>query len=760
MLTVSRKSQLAIEHCYRTMNSSPNCWVFWIHASSPARLDAGTRELADILRLPGRHDPGTNVLRLVENWLRGSGNQWLLVLDNADVEDVLFKPVDGVDAGSPIVARKRTIDFLAIPSCGQTILTTRHKKVAAQFVDECDIIAVGPMIKPDANALFRSKAGAEHDSRDAERLVDELGNIPLAIVHAAAFIRSKVPPCPIQTYLIMLRESIKSDASLLTANFDELRRDPEADNSVINTWQVSFEHIRQTRPSAADRLSLMSFYDHRSIPRALIQSQRFKDTVPTHSAFISEAGPLTRTTEPTRSIESPQNMSTKALESATLDVELDDDIALLYNFHLISVKIGSDNFELHPLVQLAARKWIKSRGAENDWLAKSIERLVHALPRDPSKDTPRWRALLPHIQVASTSEPQDKTSRISLATIYYQASWYLVFSGEVQACEIWRRRCWVERKYCLGDDNYDTLSAAINLVKILKMTGKTDEALAMLKHSLILAEQYENSDHEGRIVLVRCLQALGDLRMTRGQLADAEINFRRAITYLDGRSGQDGFPDVVKSLVELLMRQRNYVEAESLCRDSLQRRTNTDGKEHNYSLRMSEKLAEILRHQGKLVEALKLNNSVLESYQRMFGVDDFRSLNTMRAIAIVLREQEKIEESVDLYKQIYHVSMNRYGKENMITPMFEQDYALALKEAHKDDQALEIMRSCATILLRMLGPDHEITSRSTQCVATWERELRDAHTSQIAQKTFDAQERQDEPKKQTRRRKRDKCVAQ
>ena len=70
--------------------------------------------MADVLQLPGRRDANADVLQLVEQWLRGSGKQWLLVLDNADFEDVLFKPVD---TASPSAMKKRTIDFLALPSC-------------------------------------------------------------------------------------------------------------------------------------------------------------------------------------------------------------------------------------------------------------------------------------------------------------------------------------------------------------------------------------------------------------------------------------------------------------------------------------------------------------------------------------------------------------------------------------------------------------------------------------------------------------------
>jgi hypothetical protein len=52
-----------------------------------------------------------------------------------------------------------------------------------------------------------------------------------------------------------------------------LRRDREAKNSIITTWQISFDYIREIRPSAANLLSLMSFFDRQAIPEALLRSQ-------------------------------------------------------------------------------------------------------------------------------------------------------------------------------------------------------------------------------------------------------------------------------------------------------------------------------------------------------------------------------------------------------------------------------------------------------------------------------------------------------
>ncbi|KAJ5878253.1 hypothetical protein N7455_001718 [Penicillium solitum] len=80
-----RKTQTAIEYSYRVRESTPDMWVFWIHASNAARLEQGYQQIAAAAEVPGRDDPKMNILQLVYQWLCDARNgRWLMVLDNAD----------------------------------------------------------------------------------------------------------------------------------------------------------------------------------------------------------------------------------------------------------------------------------------------------------------------------------------------------------------------------------------------------------------------------------------------------------------------------------------------------------------------------------------------------------------------------------------------------------------------------------------------------------------------------------------------------
>jgi tetratricopeptide (TPR) repeat protein len=662
--------------------SSPDCWVFWLHASSPERLDAGIRELANVLQLPGRYDTD-NVLRLVEMWLRGSGKKWLLILDNADLEDVLFKPVERT-------TRKRTIDFLAIPSCGQTLLTTRHTNVASQFVDDCDIIIVGPMTKSDASNLFRKTAGENHDATDVGDLVDALGYIPLAIAHAAAFIVRKVPLCTIQTYLGYLeelRKAAKPDANFLTASYNELRRDYEANNSVIITWQVSFEHIRHIRPSAADRLSLMSFYDHRSIPRTLLNTQQ-TDVDPTG-----------------------QQMSASA--------HLDEDILILYEFHLIGIGLGNETLNFHPLVQLAARKWLKWQDQEDRWLRESLLNLRNALPDAEYIFSPQWRILLPHFELALTHELQVRESALILAGICYATSHHIRITSGCSVSQKWARRCLAELTHHLGESHIWTLHAELQLAEVLSTCGKEEEAQLMLRHCSSLAEKHFPSSHEWGRLYAMCLLKEGHVKVSQGQLIDAKTLFRRALDVCDKHPVIGYILECVKSLKDVLLRQEKKPEAETICRQALEACKSHYESEAQCTLEVTEILADVLYETGDLEGALGLYNDVSAWYEYIHGVGH-STLRAMNKIARTLNAQNKNQEAVNWWLRVHQLTSDRYGKDNSTTLFSAQGYARALKDIGKANQALDVMKACATNSQRTLGPDHELSISMTQTVAMLE----------------------------------------
>jgi hypothetical protein len=291
----------------------------------------------------------------VHDWLRSDRKgKWVLILDNVDDAGFLVKAQStGQDGHTNSVGSGKALkEYLPHCSNGSILITTRTKVAALELVEDNNLIVVEPMEKLHAIALLEKKLRIQGDSDTNGKnsgigeLAAALEFMPLAIVQAAAYISQRAPRCSVSEYLDEFRKSDCEKTSLLDNKAGHLRRDREAKNSIIITWHISFEHIRQSRPSAADLLSLMSLCDRQGIPDTLVRSQvEVKNSLQKrHSQGIQRLALLfhrnrDRYTSKKREITSNERIG-----------GFDDDVLILRNYSFVSISESQSTFEMHALV--------------------------------------------------------------------------------------------------------------------------------------------------------------------------------------------------------------------------------------------------------------------------------------------------------------------------------------------------------------------------------------------------------------------------
>ncbi|CAN9251608.1 unnamed protein product [Alternaria alternata] len=574
------KSQLAIEHGYRTAEQSPDTWVLWAHASNTARLEQSFREIADQVKVRGRKDPQADVFKLVHDWLRDEKNgRWLLVLDNADDAAVL-SPTDG---GALHLSR-------CIPSSrhGSVLVTSRTKRAARQVVEDSDIIPIEPMHDAAAHALLRKKLrDADEDDNSITTLATTLDYMPLALVQAAAYIRERAPRCSVQQYLEAYRQSDSRKTSLLNRGAGHLRRDATASNSVLITWQISFDHIQKTRQSAAGLLSLMSFFDRQGIQEALLRSQ-----------------------------------SSTAVEGALAvqtNGEFEDDVLTLRDFSFITVTRDASTFEMHSLVQLATRTWLEGEGQLDRWREQFISNLCAELPTGEHKNWEKCQALFPHARAALAQRPKNRESLEEWALLLYKAAWYAWQQGRAGEAEETAMMSMEVRSEVLGEDNAETLSSMgmVGLARVLR--GKYGEAEAMNRQTLARKEKVLGPEHPDTLTSMSNLALVLD---RQGKYGEAESMNRQELECTKKVLGPE-HPDTLTSMNNLagvLNRQGKYEEAEAMHRKELAICEKVLGPEHPDTLTSMNNLALVLNRQGKY-ESLSLYERACAGYESVLGKD-------------------------------------------------------------------------------------------------------------------------------------------
>ncbi|KAF2195361.1 hypothetical protein K469DRAFT_545893, partial [Zopfia rhizophila CBS 207.26] len=533
------KSQLAIQYAHRVRDATPPTYVFWVHASTRARFEEAYRGLADRLELPRRLDPKADVLRLVSNWLCDEINgQWTMVVDNVDDVETFFlsrrREQDGTVESSPASLAA----YLPQSRNGSILITSRSRDAAARLAGGYhNIREVLAMDKSQGLQLLRNKLPAvSHEEGAAVDLLRTLDCMPLAITQAAAYINRRAR-MTIAGYVDEFRANDKRRESLLNQDVGDLRRDESASNSVVTTWQMSFERIRQERPSAAELLSLMSFFNLQGIP---------EKTLRRHNRTAARVGASDNEGE----------------ASHTFDEDLDT----LHAYSLVTMTTTTaDNkmWEMHALVQFCTRVWLSSFSESERWKGEFLELMAQEFPSGEYENWAKCQQLLPHAEPLYDTEPASEQLLKAWAQVLTNAAWYLWMKGSYQTAQAVATKAVTARERVLRLNNNQTLTSVTVLALVLRDQGKYEEAEKLNRRALEGCEKELGVHHPDTLT---SLSNLASVLQYQGKNEEAEKLTRRALEGYEKELGVHHLNTLtsVYCLAHLLHTMKRYAEAAQL----------------------------------------------------------------------------------------------------------------------------------------------------------------------------------------------------
>jgi tetratricopeptide (TPR) repeat protein len=410
---------------------------------------------------------------------------------------------------------------------------------------------------------------------------------------------------------------------------------------VLITWQISFDHIRSTRQSAAGLLSLMSFFDRQGIQEGLLRGQ----SSTAYDGFEDEG--------------------------------FEDDVLVLRDYSFVAVTRDGSTFEMHSLVQLATRTWLEGEGQLDRWREQFISNLCAELPTGGYQNWGKCQALFPHARAALAQRPKNRESLEEWALLLYKAAWYAWQRGTAGEAEQMAMMSMEVRREVLGEDNAETLSSMGMVGLARELRGKYEEAEAMNRQELECTKKVLGPEHPDTLM---SMSNLANVLTRQGKYEEAEAMNRQTLARREKVLGPE-HPDTLTSMSNLagvLNRQGKYEEAEAMNQQTLARREKVLGHKHPSTLTSMSNLASVLDSQGKYEEAEAMQRQTLARKEMVLGPEHPSTLTSIYCLAYLLTHQQRYYESLPLYKRACAGYEAVLGKDHPTTRACYQHYADAL----------------------------------------------------------------------------------
>jgi nucleoside phosphorylase/tetratricopeptide (TPR) repeat protein len=570
------KTQLALEYVYR--HASDYQLVWWVRSEEPAALAGDYAALAAPLGLPTFPEQEKTV-QAVRDWL-GRNTGWLIVFDNARNPEKV----------QPYIPQGR---------CGHTIITSRNQ--AWSVVG--GTLPIKKMTREES-VEFLFKRTSQKDRNAAESLAEELGDFPLALEQAGAYIEAtgKTFADYVSIFKNRRKELLKKYKPL---NYPD---------SVATTWKLSFENVKKKSAAAQDLLILCSFLAPDNIRLDIIT-------------------------------DGAEHLPARLASVVKDTIKLDEARSALRLYSLVDA--SGNTLSVHRLVQAVTQDNLSGK-AKRKWSKAAVKIVNKAFPFD-SDDVRTWpicSKLLSHALAATACAEQLDAAAEATSRLLNQVGGYLLGRAEFLEARSAHERALTIAEKAYGPEHPNVAIRLSNLGTVLHGAGDLKGAKERIERALTIAEKAYGPEHP---TVGTLLSNLGTVLAELGDLKGAKERIERALTIAEKAYGPE-HPNVAIRLSNLGTVLHGAGDLKG-AKERIERALMIDEKafapEHRDVARLRNNLGLVLQDLGDLAGAKKNFERALKICEKCLGkkhpktVTVRKNLESLRLLEAEISKKKK-----------------------------------------------------------------------------------------------------------------------
>lgn len=654
------KSAIAREYARRNRHRFGVVWL--LNAESESGIIDGLVGLGSqlVTDLEASNDRRAAAWYVVTNLLRDLSKPALLIFDDLDDERLLRA---------------------WMPHGARVLVTSRR---AGWGGDVTGIRVSTWQLDETVHYLEREIGRADVGEADARALAQRLGCLPLAIAHAAAYLKA-TPNVTVRRYLDRIGDHLTTTP-----------RGADNDRAVLATFSEAIVRAEGNAPGAAALLAFAACFAPDAIPEELFSQRR--DVYP--DGLIPTLG------EPGAACD---------LRSAVSNaIRTDEALAALHDLSLVVFSPESRTYELHKLVQQSARGL--SSGNEQMWSQTAVAALEAAFPSGEFATWSACQRLLPHAR-AVLSGADERPAFGPAARLANRCGWYLAKRAAFNEAEsLLRFGLRIAERAEHMDAEIDVASNLNALAGLLRDTNRYAEAEPLHRRALEIYEACLGPQHA---MVARVLNDLAILLHYGNRLVEAETLYRRALAINEGEYGPDHPVVAVRlhNLAILLHETNRPLEAEPLLRRALAiDEANCADDDPDVATDLCS-LGWLLFTTGDAAQAEPLLRRAAAIRESAFGADHPAFAFALNDLAVVLHDTERLTEAGLLHQRALAVCESSFGARHPIVAAHLNNVAeLAARNGDFTD-AVQLYRRALAIDEASYNAEHPNIARDLNNLA-------------------------------------------